>query len=152
MRLTEVRPLHKRKAPKRVGRGHAAGQGKTAGRGTKGQKARDTIPPGFAGRDRPLYRRLPAKRGQSSRAHNIGIFRREYATVNVGALERFPDDTLVTPELLVKERLVRDLRDGLKVLGEGELSKRLRVRAHAFSASARQKIEAAGGAVEVISS
>lgn len=151
MRLDQVRPLKlKKKARKRVGRGHAAGGGKTAGRGMKGEKARDTVRPGFAGRDTPLYRRLPKRRGESNRAHNIGIFRKEYAIINVGALERFSDDTEVTPELLQSLKIVKNLRDGLKVLGEGELTKRLRVRAHAFSASAREKIEQAGGSVEVI--
>ncbi len=151
MRLTDVRPNKGRvKARKRVGRGHAAGQGKTAGRGMKGEKARDTVKPGFAGRDRPLYRRLPKKRGESNRAHNIGIFRREYAIINVGVLERFEDGTEVTPELLMELKIVKDLRDGLKVLGEGELTKKLTVRAHAFSASAREKIEQAGGRAEVI--
>lgn len=151
MRLDEIGPESQvRKARKRKGRGHGAGQGKTAGRGTKGEKARDTVRPGFAGRATPIYRRLPKVRGQSNRAHNIGIFRREFAVVNVGSLERFEDDTIVTPELLREARLVRKLGDGLKVLGQGELTKRLQVRAHAFSAMAREKIESAGGTAEVI--
>ncbi|MCX7599979.1 MAG: 50S ribosomal protein L15 [Armatimonadetes bacterium] len=151
MRLSEVQPNPGRvKERKRVGRGHSAGGGKTAGRGMKGEKARDTVKPGFAGRNVPLARRLPKKRGQSNKAHNIGIFRREYVVVNVGSLERFADDTVITPELLLQERVVRDLHDGLKVLGDGELTRRLRVQAHAFSESARQKIEAAGGTAEVI--
>ena len=152
MKITDVRPNKGRvKERKRVGRGHASGHGKTSGRGQKGQKAREQVKPGFAGRDTRLYRRLPAKRGQSSKAHNIGIFRKEYAIVNVKTLEeKFEDGDLVTPEVLLERKIVKDLKDGLKILGEGELTKKLEVRAHAFSASAKEKIEAAGGKAEVI--
>lgn len=151
MRLTDVQPNRDRaKARKRVGRGHAAGGGKTAGRGTKGEKARDTVRPGFEGRNTPLARRLPKKRGTSNKAHNIGLFRKAYAVVNVAVLERFEEGTVVTPEMLMAERVLRNLRDGLKVLGQGELTRKLEVHAHAFSGSARQKIEAAGGTAEVI--
>jgi large subunit ribosomal protein L15 len=151
MRLTDVRPNPRRvKERKRVGRGLSAGGGKTAGRGTKGQKAKDTVPPGFAGRNVPLRRRIPKKRGQSNKAQNIGMFRREFSVVNVSALERFEDGTVVTPELLKAEGVVKELRDGVKVLGQGELTRKLEVRAQAFSGSARQKIEAAGGTAEVI--
>jgi large subunit ribosomal protein L15 len=116
----------------------------------KGEKARDSVRPGFAGRATPLYRRLPKARGQSNKAHNIGIFRREYVVVNVGSLERFEESTVVTPELLREARLVKKMGDGIKILGGGELSRRLQVRAHAFSATAREKIEKAGGSAEVI--
>ena len=151
MNLTNVRPNKARsKSRNRVGRGHAAGQGKTCGRGEKGQKHRDTIPPGFEGGRTPLYRRLPKLRGQSNRAHNIGIFRQEYSILNVEQLNRFRKGTTVTPQLALSSGAISKLNDGLKILGEGELKKALTVRAHAFSQSARQKIEQAGGQVEVI--
>ncbi|MCD6350646.1 MAG: 50S ribosomal protein L15 [Armatimonadetes bacterium] len=151
MRLDEITPRGQRTRPRRRrGRGHAAGQGKTGGRGMKGEKARDTVRPGFAGRAAPIYRHLPKRRGQSNKAHNIGIFRRQWVIVNVGALERFDEGTLVTPELLLAQRVVRKIGDGVKILGEGELTRKLQVRAHAFSASAREKIEQAGGTAEVI--
>lgn len=151
MRLDNITPSKSRSRPrKRVGRGHGSGQGKTSGRGMKGQKARESLRPGFAGRVTPLYRRLPKKRGESNRAHNIGLFRREFAIVNVGDLARFTDDTVVTPELLRQERVISKIGDGVKILGEGELDRRLQVRAHAFSAGAKAKIEKAGGTAEVI--
>jgi large subunit ribosomal protein L15 len=138
------------KSRKRVGRGHSAGQGKTAGRGMKGQKARTNVRPGFEGGQNPLFMRLPMARGLSNKSHNIGIFRKHIAIINVGQLERFEADTEVTPELLVASRMVKKLGDGLKVLGEGTLTRALKVQAHAFSESARAKIEAAGGVAEVI--
>lgn len=151
MNLTDMRPSKARtKSAKRKGRGHAAGQGKTAGRGEKGQTHRYSIPIAFEGGQTPLYRRIPKLRGQSNRAHNIGIFRREYSTINLFQLNCFRQDTTVTPELLLKTGLIRKLRDGLKILGQGELQKALEVKAHAFSQSAREKIEQAGGSVEVI--
>lgn len=152
MDLSDLRPNPKaRKSGKRVGRGISAGQGKTAGRGEKGQKHRSKLPPGFEGGQTPLYRRLPTLRGISNAAHNIGIFRTEYAVVNVGSLaERFEADEEITPERLLEEGLIGKLLDGVKILGEGEIDKPLQVTAHAFSASARAKIEAADGTVEVI--
>ena len=151
MSLSDVRPNKARaKSPRRKGRGHAAGQGKTAGRGEKGQTHRRTIPPGFQGGQNPLFRRVPKLRGQTNRAHNIGIFRHEYSTVNVFQLNRFRKGSKLTPERLLESGLIRKLRDGLKILGHGELSKALTVQAHAFSASAREKIEQVGGTVEVI--
>ena len=106
---------------------------------------------GFEGGQTPLYRRLRKRRGMGKSARNLGIFAREYSLVNVGRLqEAFDAGTVVTPELLKDRRVVRDLRDGLRVLGEGELNKALTVRAHHFSAAARAKIEAAGGTVEEI--
>lgn len=152
MDLSNLRPNSDgKKSRKRVGRGIAAGQGKTAGRGEKGQKHRYSIPPGFEGGQTPLHRRLPTLRGITKAAHNIGIFRREYATVNVGSLaEKFEAGAEITPEALVESGLISKVLDGVKVLGSGEIDRPLTVRAHAFSASAREKIEAADGSVEVI--
>lgn len=152
MDLSDLRPNPKsRKSRKRIGRGLSAGQGKTAGRGEKGQKHRFSTSPGFEGGQTPLYRRLPMLRGISNKAHNIGIFRKQFAVVNVGSLaEKFDADAEVTPEALLASGLISKVLDGVKILGEGELDRPLKVRAHAFSASARQKIEAASGTVEVI--
>jgi large subunit ribosomal protein L15 len=151
MRLTDVRPNPGRvKERKRVGRGHGGKGGKTAGRGIKGAKARDTVPAGFAGGNVKQARRMPKKRGEANKAQNIGIFHHEWAVLNVGALDRFEDGTVVTPLLLMEQRIVRNLHDGLKVLGGGEVTRKLEVHAHAFSAGAREKIEAAGGKAEVI--
>ena len=152
MHIGDLRPAPgaKRKR-RRAGRGISAGRGKTAGRGMKGQKARGSVRPGFEGGQTPLYRRLRKRRGVSQAARNIGIFRRSYAQVNVGRLEQtFDPGAVVTPELLLQQRVVRKLGDGLRILGEGQLTKALTVRAHHFSAAAKAKIEAAGGTVEVI--
>ena len=140
-----------RKDRKRVGRGHASGTGKTAGRGMKGQNSRGQVRPGRMGGQNPLYKQLPMLRGLSNKSHNIGLFRKSIATINVGELgQRFEAGAEVTPDLLVKMRVVKKLGDGLKVLGEGELDHALTVKAHAFSAGAREKIEKAGGVAEVI--
>ncbi len=130
---------------KRVGRGIGSGHGKTATRGYKGQKSRSgtSIRPGFEGGQMPLHRRLP-KRGFTN------IFRREYSVVNLKSLASFEAGAQVDPEALKAAGIVRNLRDGLKVLGVGELSHALRVRAHKFSKSAAEKIQKAGGTVEVI--
>jgi len=145
MKLDELKPapgsVHRRK---RVGRGIASGHGKTCGRGTKGQKARETVRPGFEGGQTPLHRRLPRRRG----FHNK--FGREYAIVNLDQLRRFEAGTVVTPELLLEARIIRDLKDGLKVLGEGTVSVPLTVRAHQFSKSAQEKLVAAGGTAEIL--
>ncbi len=144
-------PPGAKKRRRRVGRGIGSGLGKTSGRGIKGQKARYSIRPGFEGGQTPLYRRLRKRRGLSKAARNIGIFRRSYAEINVGRLEeRFDADAKITPDVLLERRLIRKLDDGLRVLGDGQLSKALTVRAHHFTAAARQKIEAAGGTAEVI--
>ncbi len=146
MKLHELRPAPgQRRGRKRVGRGMGSGLGKTSGRGHKGQKARagGGVRPGFEGGQMPLYRRLP-KRGFKN------PFRKEYVPVNVGALERFAEGTEVTPELLLQERVVRDLKSGVKILAAGELTKALTVKAHRFSKAAVEKIEAAGGKAEVI--
>ena len=130
---------------KRVGRGRGSGLGKTAGRGEKGQKSRSGYHSklGFEGGQMPLHRRVP-KRG----FHNL--FRREYATVNLARLEVFEAGTIVTPEVLKERGLVKNLRDGLKILGNGAISKALTVRAHKFSAKAQEGIAAAGGKTEVL--
>ena len=128
----------------RRGRGHGSGNGKTAGKGHKGQKARSGAPrPGFEGGQMPLYRRLP-KRGftNMNSKHIVGI--------NVSALERFDNDTVVTVETLLESGIVKNPRDGVKILGNGEFTKKLTVQANAFSASAKEKIEALGGKAEVI--
>ena len=134
-----------RKDRKRVGRGPGSGNGKTAGRGHKGQLSRSghTHRRNFEGGQMPLIRRLP-KRGFTN------IFRKEYVIVNVGQLERFPAGSEITPDVLLAEGVVSQLRDGVKVLGDGTLSRKLTVRAHKFSKKAQELIEAAGGSCEVI--
>jgi large subunit ribosomal protein L15 len=134
-----------RKGRKRVGRGPGSGSGKTAGRGHKGQLSRSGHAQrrNFEGGQMPLLRRLP-KRGFTN------IFRRQFVIVNVGQLERFPVGAEVTPDVLLAEGVVAQLRDGVKVLGDGTLSHKLTVRAHSFSKKAQEAIEAAGGSCEVI--
>ena len=147
MKLHELSPAEgSKKAVKRIGRGAASGQGKTAGKGHKGQKARagKGIRPGFEGGQMPLQRRVP-KRGFNN------IFAKEIAAVNVAALDRaFEDGATVTVEALVEKGLVKKAKDGVKILGNGELTKKLNVSVHAYSEAAKQKIEAAGGKAEVI--
>ncbi len=146
MRLEELKPAQgaKRKAH-RVGRGPGSGSGKTAGKGHKGQKARSggVKGAGFEGGQMPLQRRMP-KRGFTN------IFRKEYAIVNLRDLAALSGDDPVTPELLVQQGLIKGVRDGVKVLGVGECKTKLTVRAHKFSKSALDKIQAAGGKAEVI--
>ena len=128
----------------RRGRGHGSGNGKTAGKGHKGQKARSGAPrPGFEGGQMPLYRRLP-KRGFTNRNS------KEIVAINLSALERFENDSVVSIETLIAAGVVKNPKDGVKVLGCGELTKKLTVQANAFSASAAAKIEALGGKAEVI--
>ena len=128
----------------RRGRGHGSGTGKTAGKGHKGQKARSGAPrPGFEGGQMPLYRRIP-KRGFTCRNS------KEIVGINLSYLERFEDGATVTVESLVEAGIVKNTRDGVKILGNGELTKKLTVQANAFSASAKEKIEALGGKAEVI--
>ena len=128
----------------RRGRGHGSGNGKTAGKGHKGQKARSGAPrPGFEGGQMPLYRRLP-KRGFKCRNS------KEIVGINVSVLDRFENDSVVSIETLVEAGIVKNVRDGVKILGNGELTKKLTVQANAFSASAVEKIEALGGKAEVI--
>ena len=128
----------------RRGRGHGSGNGKTAGKGHKGQKARSGAPrPGFEGGQMPLYRRIP-KRGFKNRNS------KEIVGINLEVLEVFENDATVTVETLIEAGIVKNPRDGVKILGRGELTKKLNVQANAFSASAKEKIEALGGTAEVI--
>lgn len=146
MRLDELQPAEGSKfSAKRVGRGIGSGNGKTAGKGHKGQNARSGggVRPGFEGGQMPLYRRLP-KRGFNN------IFAKQYVTINVADLERFEDGTVVTAELLKESGVVSKVLDGIKILGRGELTKKLEVKVAKFSASAAEKVEKAGGKAEVI--
>ena len=128
----------------RRGRGHASGNGKTAGKGHKGQKARSGAPrPGFEGGQMPLYRRLPKRGFTCINSKNI-------VGINLSALEAFEDGAEVTVETLIETGIVKNPRDGVKILGNGEITKKLTVKANAFSEGAKAKIEAAGGIAEVI--
>ena len=146
MELSNLKPAEGSKHSDnfRKGRGHGSGNGKTAGKGHKGQKARSGAPrPGFEGGQMPLYRRLP-KRGFKNRNT------KEIVGINVDALERFENDTVVTVETLLETGIVKNPRDGVKILGNGELTKKLTVKVDAFSEGAKAKIEAVGGTCEVI--
>ena len=146
MRLEELKPAAgAKKKAKRVGRGPGSGSGKTAGKGHKGQKARSggVKGAGFEGGQMPLQRRIP-KRGFTN------IFRKEYSVVNLQDLEAMAGSDPITPEMLMQKGLIKDMKTGVKVLGMGELKSKLTVRAHKFSKSAVEKIQAAGGKVEVI--
>ena len=146
MKLNELQPaVGSKKSPRRLGRGTGSGLGKTSGKGHKGAKARSGggKRPGFEGGQMPLVRQLP-KRGFNN------IFAKEFATVNVSALDCFAEGTVVDAKLLVEKRIIRKELDGLKVLGNGELTKKLTVKAAKFTASAKEKIEAVGGTAEVI--
>ncbi|PWM65134.1 MAG: 50S ribosomal protein L15 [Eubacteriales Family XIII. Incertae Sedis bacterium] len=146
MKLHELRAAEgSTKAPKRKGRGTATGQGKTAGRGMNGQNSRSGggVRLGFEGGQMPLYRRLP-KRGFTN------IWGTEYTVINVDDLNRFEAGTVVTPELLKEAGIVKKAKDGIKILGNGKLEKSVEVKAHKFSKTAIEKIEAAGGKAEVI--
>jgi len=146
MKIEELKPaLGKRKKVKRVGRGVGSGHGKTSCKGHKGQKARSggTRGPGFEGGQMPLQRRLP-KRGFKNR------FKIEYAIVNLEDLSKLERIDIITPEILVEQGVIKDLKDGLKVLGEGEIHRPFTIKADAFSASALTKIAASGGKAEII--
>ncbi len=146
MNLSELRPAEGSKHSDnfRRGRGHGSGNGKTAGKGHKGQKARSGAPrPGFEGGQMPLYRRIP-KRGFTNRNY------KEIIGINVSALEVFENGTEVTIETLIGAGIVKNPRDGVKILGNGDLTKKLNVKVNAFSAAAKEKIEALGGNAEVI--
>lgn len=146
MKLHELSPAEGSvREVKRIGRGHGSGQGKTAGKGHKGQKARSGhgMRPGFEGGQMPLQRRIP-KRGFNN------IFATKYAIINLAALNCFEDGTVVDTEAMKNAGLVKKAYDGVKVLGNGSLAKKLTVKAAAFSESAKSKIEAAGGTAEVI--
>ena len=143
MKLHELETLTKDR--KRIGRGPGSGNGKTSGKGHKGQNARSGggVRPGFEGGQLPLYRRL------SKRGFNNYNFRTNYATVNVSDLEKFAEGTVVTKELLIEAGLVKKELDGIKVLGNGKLTKKLTVKANKFSSAAKTKIENVGGTIEV---
>ena len=146
MKLHEIQaPPGANKSTKRVGRGPGSGHGKTSTRGHKGQKSRSGggVRPGFEGGQMPLQRRLP-KRGFTN------IFKKEYAIVNIQDLNIFDDGTEVTIELLQEAGMVKGVKDGVKILGNGELEKQLTVKAHRFSKQAEEKISARGGKAEVI--
>jgi len=147
MNLHELKPTPgSRPKPTRKGQGIGSGLGKTAGRGHKGQKARSGggVRPGFEGGQMPLQRRMP-KRGFTN-----APFKKEIISVNLDKLNRFENGTEVTPEILLETKVIRKVCDGVKILGEGNLEKQLTIKAHAFSKSALEKIEAAGGKAEVI--
>jgi large subunit ribosomal protein L15 len=135
-----------RRAAKRVGRGNGSGHGTYSGRGSKGQKVRAgyKMRPGFEGGQLPLIKRLPRKRGFTN------IFRTEYSIVNTGALNVFASGSEVTPETMLAASIIKTLKNPVKVLGNGDIDRPLTVKAHKFSASARAKIEAAGGTVEEV--
>ncbi|MCD8174868.1 MAG: 50S ribosomal protein L15 [Phascolarctobacterium sp.] len=146
MRLHELSPAPgSKRVHVRVGRGLGSGLGKTSGKGQKGQKARSggVKRPGFEGGQRPLYLRLP-KRGFYNK------FAKEYVAINVSVLNRFEDGTVVEPIMFIKEGIVKNIRDGIRILGNGELTKKLTVQAIGFTKTAEEKIIAAGGKVEVI--
>ena len=146
MDLSNLRPAEGSKQSDnfRRGRGHGSGNGKTAGKGHKGQKARSGAPrPGFEGGQMPLYRRIP-KRGFTNRNSKTIV------GINISALERFENDAVVDVNALIEAGIVSNPRDGVKILGNGELTKKLNVKANAFSAAAKEKIEALGGVAEVI--
>ena len=146
MNLSELKPAEGSKQSNefRRGRGHGSGNGKTAGKGHKGQKARSGAPrPGFEGGQMPLYRRLP-KRGFTN------INSKEIVAINVDTLNAFDEGAVVTVEALVEKGIIKNPKDGVKILGNGELTKKLEVKVNAFSASAAEKIQAAGGKAEVI--
>ena len=154
LNLSNLKPAAARRDRKRVGRGMGSGKGRYAGRGIKGQKARSgshKMRAGFEGGQMPVYMRLGKQRGATSKdAMPIGPFRTSTVPVNVRDLDRFDDGAEVTPETLVEKRLIKNTRTDVKILGMGDVSKKLIVRAHAISASAREKIEAAGGTVELL--
>jgi large subunit ribosomal protein L15 len=146
MKLHELKPAKGAiKGRKRLGRGTASGQGKTAGRGQNGQKSRSGggVRPGFEGGQMPLYRRLP-KRGFTN------IFKKQWAIINVEDLNKFEDGSVITPEMLLEAGLIKKVIDGIKILGDGDLEKKVTVQAHKFSKAAIEKIESAGGKAEVI--
>ncbi len=146
MKLENLSPsLGSKKTPKRIGRGHGSGHGKTSGKGHKGQKARSGggVRPGFEGGQMPLQRRVP-KRGFNN------IFAKNIVSINVAALNRFEDGSVVDSNMLIEAGIVKNIHDGVKILAGGNLDKKLTVKASAFSESAKQKIESLGGKAEVI--
>jgi large subunit ribosomal protein L15 len=154
LNLSSLKPAQERKTRKRVGRGLGSGKGRYSGRGIKGQKSRSgshKMRVGFEGGQMPIYMRLGKQRGATSKdAMPIGPFRTSTVPVNVGALDAFDNGAEVTPESLVEQGVIKNTKTDVKVLGNGDLKKRLTVRVHAISATAREKIEAAGGTVELL--
>ncbi len=145
LKINDLKPAEgSQKAPKRVGRGRSSGHGKTSGRGMKGQKARGKTRIGFEGGQMPLQRRVPKLRGFKPRA------KKEFHLINVEKLNAFADGDTVTPENLVEKRIIRKLEKDVKVLGRGELERKLVVKAHAFTRGAMAKIKATGGSIEVV--
>src|SRR6266513_330817 len=154
LNLSNLKPAQSQKARKRVGRGIGSGKGRYSGRGIKGQKSRSgshKMRAGFEGGQMPIYMRLGKQRGATSKdAMPIGPFRTSTAPVNVGALDRFADGAEVTPESLVEVGLLKNTKTDVKLLGNGELKKKLTIRVHAISATAREKVEQAGGTVSLL--
>jgi large subunit ribosomal protein L15 len=154
LRLHTLKPAQARKDRKRVGRGLGSGKGRYSGRGIKGQKSRagsHKMPAEFEGGQTRIFMRLPKLRGNTSKdAMPIGPFRTTTVPVNVAALDAFDDGAEVTPESLVERGLIKNTRTDVKLLGQGDLTKKLTVRVHAISASAREKVEAAGGSVSLL--
>jgi large subunit ribosomal protein L15 len=154
LNLSSLKPAQERGDRKRVGRGMGSGKGRYSGRGIKGQKARagsHKMRAGFEGGQMPVYMRLGKQRGSTSRdALPIGPFRTSTIPVNVRDLDRFEDGADVTPESLVEKKLIKNTRTDVKLLGNGEVTKKLTVRLHAASATAREKIEKAGGTVQLL--
>jgi large subunit ribosomal protein L15 len=154
LNLSSLKPAQSRRERKRVGRGLGSGKGRYSGRGIKGQKSRagsHKMRVGFEGGQMPIYMRLGKQRGSTSKdAMPIGPFRTSTAPINVGSLDRFDDGAEVTPESLVEQGLLKNTKTDVKLLGKGELKKKLTVRVHAISATAREKVEAAGGTVSLL--
>jgi large subunit ribosomal protein L15 len=154
LNLTSLKPAQSRKDRKRIGRGIGSGKGRYSGRGIKGQKSRagsHQMRAGFEGGQMPIYMRLGKLRGATSKdAMPIGPFRTSTAPVNVGSLDRFADGAEVTPESLVEVGLLKNTKTDVKLLGNGELKKKLTIRVHAISATARDKVEQAGGTVSLL--
>ena len=154
LNLSSLKPAQSQKTRKRVGRGLGSGKGRYSGRGIKGQKSRagsHKMRAGFEGGQMPIYMRMGKQRGATSKdAMPIGPFRTSTVPVNVGALDRFDDGAEVTPESLVAAGVIKNTKTDVKLLGNGELKKKLTVRVHAISATAREKVEAAGGTVSLL--
>ena len=154
LNLSNLQPAQEREDRKRVGRGPGSGKGRYSGRGIKGQKSRagsHKMRAGFEGGQMPIYMRIGKLRGSTSKdAMPVGPFRTETVPVNLRDLDRFDDGAEVTPESLVEKKVIKNTKIDVKVLGTGEISKKLTVRVHAISASAREKIEKAGGTVELL--
>src|SRR5213593_2517216 len=154
LNLTSLRPAQSRQDRKRIGRGIGSGKGRYSGRGIKGQKSRagsHKMRAGFEGGQMPIYMRLGKLRGATSKdAMPIGPFRTSTAPINVGSLDRFEDGAEVTPESLVEKGLLKNTKTDVKLLGNGELKKKLTIRVHGISATAREKVEQAGGTVSLL--